>query len=358
MRQPNEFLANVLNQGSSAFAGFAATEMLQNRPEAAAGLGADPAALWKEWLGERVEELATAVSAKKPQLFTTRVRWATASFIARNVSATNIEFALESLRHVLARELPAASQSLADQYLSHGLTAIDAAAAIETESLFADSKEGRLAASYLLTLLEGEPSKAASLMHKAVQDGWGIADLYTRVLAPAQQEVGRMWLHDEINVAEEHLATATTKMIMSQLRRGAQQRPRHGKTAVAAAVREDQHDVGLQMVTDLFEMHGWRTILLGANVPTPDLIQVTQTFEADLLLLSAALSKQLVAMRDTIRAIRHHPATKDLKILVGGPAFTGVTDLAEKFGADAYAADAAEALQTGNRLVGLPSDSA
>jgi methanogenic corrinoid protein MtbC1 len=353
MPQPNEFLSTVLQRGGSAFAGFAAAEMLEAQPTMAESLGADPLALWKAWLVDRVEELAVAVSAGKPKLFAEQVRWAASLFAARNVPVENIEKALESLRIVLAKELPENTHSMANEYLSSAVSALHAAGSTENAELAADTDEGKLAASYLLALLEGDRQKAISIIHDAASEGWNVADLYLRVLAPAEREIGRMWLNDEINVAEEHLATATTKMVMSQLRGLGQAQPPNGKTVVAAAVPDNQHDVGIQMVADIFEMHGWRTIPLGANVPTPDLVQATATFQADLLLISAALSRHLDAVRDTVRAIRQHGSTKDTKVIVGGTAFAGVTDLAEQYGADGYAADATEALQLGNRLVGL-----
>ena len=354
MPQPNEFLATLLQRGGSAFAGFAAAEMLEAQLVAAEGLGADPLALWKAWLSDRVEELAVAVSAGKPELFAEQVRWAASLFAARSVPVGNIETALESLRTVLAKELPENAYSVANDYLSNAVTALHEAGSRETAELAADTEEGKLAATYLLALLEGDRQKAIAIIHDAASEGWSVADLYLRVLAPAEREIGRMWLNDEINVAEEHLATATTKMVMSQLRGRGQAQPPNGKTVVAAAVPDNQHDVGIQMVADIFEMHGWRTISLGANVPTPDLVQSTETFQADLLLISAALSRHLDAVRDTVRAIRQHDPTKHTKILVGGAAFAGVTDLAEQYGADGYAADATEALQLGNRLVDLP----
>ena len=46
-------------------------------------------------------------------------------------------------------------------------------------------------------------------------------------------------------------------------------------------------------------------------------------------------------------------STKDVKILVGGMAFVNAPDLAERYGADGYATDAADALKLGNQLVGL-----
>ena len=68
--------------------------------------GPIPLALWKAWLADRVEELAVAVSAGKPKLFAEQVRWAASLFAARSVPVGNIETALDSLRSVLAKELP------------------------------------------------------------------------------------------------------------------------------------------------------------------------------------------------------------------------------------------------------------
>lgn len=352
MLQPNEFLATVLQRGGSAFAGFAAAEMLETRREAA-GSRSDTLGPWKSWLDARVEELAAAVSAGKPELFAEQVRWSASLFAARSVPVEAMERALASLRRVLATELPESARSLADEYLSSAVSALAESPATDTTGLAADTDEGRLATSYLLALLEGNRQRAISIVHEAASEGWNIADLYSSVLAPAQREIGRMWLEDEINVADEHLSTSTTKMVMSQLRRYEQTHPSNGKTVVAAAVPDNQHDVGLQMVADIFEMHGWRTIPLGANVPIRDLVQATEAFQADLLLISAALSKHLDAVHNTIRAIRQHDSTKNTKVLVGGMAFAGVTDLAEQYGADGYAADATEALQLGSQLVGL-----
>jgi methanogenic corrinoid protein MtbC1 len=353
MAQPNEFLATLLRRGSSAFAGFAAAEMLESQPATAEGLGAELLAPWKAWLADRVEELAVAVSAGKPNLFAEQVCWAKSLFAARSAPVENIETALKSLRSVLAKELPEDTHPVVNEYLSSAVSAVKSAGSAETTELVGNTSEGNLAASYLIALLEGDRQKAISIIRDAASDGWNVVDLYLRVLAPAQREIGRMWLEDEINVAEEHLATATTKMVMSQLRAQGQAQPPNGKTVVAAAVPGNQHDVGIQMVADIFELHGWRTLSLGANVPTPDLVEATVKFQTNLLLLSAALSRHLESACDTIRAIRQHDQINDVKVLVGGTAFTGVADLAEQYGSDGYAADAIEALQLGSQLVGL-----
>lgn len=353
MSQQNEFLATVLKHGANHFAGDAANRLLESAPDSQGALRSDDVSLWKNWLAERVEELSAAVSAQKSDIFTEKVRWAGSLFAARNVSSSNVQRALECLRGVLSHELPEGTRSLADEYLRDAVAAAGDTAGHDEAALTADTPEGKLAASYLLTILEGDRHRAISLILDAAEQGATITDLYVRVLGPALREVGQMWVNDEINIADEHFATATTKTVMTRLRAAVGDQPPNGKTVVAAAVQDNQHDLGLLMVADIFEVHGWRTITLGANVPVVDLAQAVETFDADLLLISAALSGQLPAVRDTIRAVRGREPTRDTKVLVGGPAFAGLADLAIQYGADGHAANAIEALEIGNRLVGL-----
>ena len=162
-----------------------------------------------------------------------------------------------------------------------------------------------------------------------------------------------MWLTGEINVAEEHFASQTTKTVMGQLLSRAQPRPPNGKTVLAAAVAGNQHDIGLCAVADFFEMAGWRTIQLGADVPIGDLVQAVECFDVDLLALSASLNVQLETVKSTIRAVRSGPRGGEVKILVGGLAFADGGSLATEMGADGCASDPDEAVRLGCQLVGL-----
>ena len=161
-----------------------------------------------------------------------------------------------------------------------------------------------------------------------------------------------MWQTNEINVAEEHFATSTTKAILAQLRLRAPMQERNGKTLLAAAVMGNQHDVGLQVVADFFEMDGWRVIQLGSDMPVPDLAQAVEFYQPDLLALSVSLHTQLVTLTETIQAVRRGQRGAVVKILVGGPAFAEATDLAQQCGADGYAADPNAAVAWGKAMVG------
>ena len=71
--------------------------------------------------------------------------------------------------------------------------------------------------SCLLALLEGDRRRARELVFAANGMELSIPRKYLEVLLPAQSEIGRMWLANEITVAEEHFATATTRSAMAQL---------------------------------------------------------------------------------------------------------------------------------------------
>ena len=120
---------------------------------------------------------------------------------------------------------------------------------------------------------------------------------------------------------------------------------------LAAAVVGNQLDIGPQAVVDFFEMDGWRSVQLGADVPTRDIVKAVDFFEVNLLALSASHCTQLETVRETIDAVRLARPPDRTKILVGGFAFLGFEDLPRRLGADGYAPDPAAAVALGRRLV-------
>ena len=353
MNANHTLLAGILRQGSRALAGYAASELLDKHPEAAEGFDPDPFAGWQDWLASRVEELAAASGTQRPRLFVSQIQWGKAILQSRGIPSENFREGLVCLRDVLANELPEQCRAQAVGYLDQALQALDEPSVDLTTRLSTDNDAGRLASAFLLALLEGDRREATRLILDARGRGDDVRDLYLHVLLPVQQELGRMWVANEINVAEEHFATRTTSMVMTRLLSHATPKPSNGKTMIAAAVEGNHHDIGIQAVADFFEMDGWRAVLLGANVPVRDLVQAVECFSADLLGLSVSQVTQFEAAKTTIQAVRGGARSAEVGILVGGGAFEDSAGLAEELGADGYAADAAEAVTLGRRLVGL-----
>ena len=152
-------------------------------------------------------------------------------------------------------------------------------------------------------------------------------------------------------MAQEHFVTAATQLIMSQLYPHIFASDRVGRTMVATGVTDDLHEIGVRMVCDFFEMEGWDTYYLGANMPAEAVVAAASERDADLVAISVTLGVHLDRVRETVRAVREDPATSATKIMVGGLPFILDEKLWQDVGADGYAIDAAGAVKTGQKLV-------
>ena len=352
MNQSHQIAAAMIRNGAVGLAGYTASDLLESQPDLKEALALNAFTTWQTTMRNCLEELAAALAAGRPQFFAGYVGWMQSVLTARGLPSGAFPSSVTCLAKVLAAELPAESGALAVGVCQEALRVLEHESPELPSFLKSDTPQGRLAASYLLALLEGDRARAGRLILDAVA-GSSVPDLYLQVLLPAQQEVGRMWQANEINVAEEHFATSTTRLILAQLRLRAPLQAPNGKTLLAAAVMGNQHEIGLQVVSDFFEMAGWRVIQLGSDMPIPDLAQAVEFYQPDLLALSASLHTHLVTLTETIRTVRAGERGAGVKILVGGRALAEAGDLTQQFGADGYAADPHAAVALGNALVGL-----
>lgn len=350
----NDVVANMLRNSASALAGYAAGDLLEAKPTAGQAFGADPFTVWRHWLTGRVEDLAAAVTVARPELFVSQIQWGRAVLEARGVDPVYFQAGIECLRQVLMKELPADAGELAQPYVDAALDQFGGQAEEACCRLSPETLAGQLTSRYLLAVLEGDRRQAREIVLAVDPEQISIPKIYLEVILPAQEEIGRMWLANEITVAEEHFATATTRSVMAQLLARAPIRESHGKTVMTAAVAGNRHDIGIQAVCDFFEMDGWKAIQLGADVPIGDLVEAIGCFRADLLALSTTLASHLPRLRETIAAVRKTDRGEAIKILAGGRAFGGCSDTAVQLGADAYAATPQEAVAVAASLFDLP----
>jgi len=98
------------------------------------------------------------------------------------------------------------------------------------------------------------------------------------------------------------------------------------------------------------EFEGWRTIFLGSDMPRAELPAAVEFYEADVVMLSVALSTQLRTLKRTVSDIRERCGPQ-VKIMLGGNGLNGVPDLWKLIGGDAYSKSINEALTIAEELV-------
>ena len=297
--------------------------------------------------------LADSISFGRPSIFKDYLGWVAEVLSARGVATEELIENLKCVREVLAETLAgdrlAKVLELLDQALAEVSRAQWSRAHQSSKPLPADGRAKR----YLDFLLRGERQAAYELVQDALRSGVSIKEIWLRVFQDAQYEVGRLWQSNQISVAQEHYCTAATQIIMSRFYGQIFSVARRGRVLVTACAPGEIHEIGMRMVADFFEMDGWDTHHLGANTPSASLVDFVAQRRPDLVGLSATMTFHLEAVASIVRALRANQGTSDIRVLVGGHAFSREPDLWRDISADGYARDAEEALEAADRLLPL-----
>ena len=346
MNALNNVAAELLETSA---AGYAAAALAVLQPgDGAAPPGSD-GATWKTHFAQRILELAAAVRVDQPVLFARRIAWLRRAARARGAGEQDLKRAVLSLRSALQSEMPDNLRPAIAPALDLAVSAFDDALAADPVGLDASKPADRLALRYLALCLEGKPHEAIELVLAELDRGLAPIVIYTQVLIAAEKEIGQLWHVGEVNIAEEHLVSETTRELMALIVAKHARQHTGDRSLIAASVAGNAHDIGLRAVADLFRLAGWRCLYLGANVPAAELAQAAATFDVDLVVLSATLATQLKPLGEAIETIRSLAPQR--KILVGGLAFDGLPQLWKQLGADAYAPAIETAVALGDALV-------
>lgn len=199
---------------------------------------------------------------------------------------------------------------------------------------------------YLNALLHSKRAEALQVIKDLIEKNVDIIDIYLYIFQEAMYDVGQLWQSGEITVSREHYITAMTQYIISNFYEQIFNSNRSkDKTLIACAVGSELHELGIRMVTDIFELEGWNTHYLGANLPVEELIKFALDVKPNVIALSITMPYHLSKLTETIQALKKVPELHDVSILVGGKALNEISDVCQKTGADIYAKNALEGVQ-------------
>lgn len=193
-----------------------------------------------------------------------------------------------------------------------------------------------LAKRYLAAQLAGDRREAVRVVvDDGLRRGIAVPDLHLGVIEAAQREVGRLWQENRISVADEHLATSISQLVLSVLYEHLPRQASIGRQAVVACVEGELHDMGGRIGADFLEMAGFDVRFLGANVPTDALVRAVTERDVDLVGLSATMSYHVPALERAIEAVRAARGPT-FPILVGGHVVAWAPELRSKLGVSVF----------------------
>lgn len=303
-----------------------------------------------------LEYLQAAVAQRATPLFTGYVAWAKVLLGGYGVGADDLRRNLEFVVAALEADAPPDALAKLLAPIDRALEALDEMPERAETAIVPGAPHAGLAKRYVDKMLRGERRQALALIADAAEAGVPVQELYLHVFQPAQHEIGRLWQHNEITVATEHYCTGITQLAISQLYPRIFSTDRKGRRLVATCIEGDLHELGVRMVADFFEMDGWDTFFLGSNVPLRDVPKIAAERSADVVAISATITKHVQHVADLVQSLRRDPATANTKVLAGGYPFNLQPTLWKEIGADGHALDAEQAVRLGNQLLESPSE--
>lgn len=198
-------------------------------------------------------------------------------------------------------------------------------------------------------LYDGEDEAVAELVREALNQGLGPGTILQGGLIAGMDQVGRDFKAGELFVPEVLIAARAMHAGMNVLR------PLLSETETLSAgklvigtVKGDLHDIGKNLVKMMLEGAGFETVDLGTDVTPDTFVNAVRQHKPKIMGMSALLTTTMVQMKATVDALTEAGLRDSVKIMIGG---APVTDAyARQIGADAYAPDAASAVDVARGL--------
>lgn len=239
----------------------------------------------------------------------------------------------ELLADALSTELPENELKKARMYLG------DAVRVTIDEYLTPSKKRGfetrdyhAIKAGYLGFILKNDTKGALQVITAAAAAGVSIEEIYTNILQEVMHEVGNLWHQNIITIDKEHYCTSTTQIALASFYPAIFDSVKNGYKIITGCVGSELHEMGIRMISDLFEYHGWDSYYLGAAVPKEAILHAIKANRYDLVALSVTMPHHLPLCFEIVKAIRQEDPTT--KIAVGGRAFQVTDDLCKKWEVD------------------------
>jgi len=189
---------------------------------------------------------------------------------------------------------------------------------------------------------------ARQITQEAVDEGMPPRAILA-AMTDAMDAVGARFQRNEIYVPEMLISARAMKeatAILQPVLVASGIRPEH--TAVIGTIKGDLHDIGKDLVAMMWKGANIEVFDLGTNVTAEQFVEAAVAHGASVVGVSALLTTTMVGMRAVVDAVRAASLDR-VSVIVGGAPITA--EFAQEIGADAYAPDAATAVDAARQAI-------
>ena len=197
-------------------------------------------------------------------------------------------------------------------------------------------------------VVEFEEEKVVELSQAALDEGVDPYDAVMDGLAAGMETVGQMYTDQVYFVPEVLMCSDALYAGLDILKphiTGEKAKARG--QVVIGTVEGDVHDIGKNLVKMMFEVAGFEVHDLGRDVKLEKFVEEQLRTDSEIVALSALMTTSMLAMPKVVEMVKAR--NPDALIMVGGAPIS--EEVAENYGADGYADNAANAVQEAIQMI-------
>ena len=199
-------------------------------------------------------------------------------------------------------------------------------------------------------LIDGMVEEVQELVKEALDQGYEARKILDDGLLVGMNEVGILFKEGDLFVPEVLMSAKAMNTGVEILKPFLQEKDMEKSGLVLfATVKGDLHDIGKKLVIIMLEGSGFEVIDLGVDIAPNAIVEAVQKYNPDIVCMSAMLTTTMVAMKDTINALKEENLYEKVDIMVGGAPIS--EKYAQEIGAH-YTSNASGAVDLANQLIG------
>ena len=198
-------------------------------------------------------------------------------------------------------------------------------------------------------VLEMEDEQVTEVAREYIEAGFDAYEGITEGLAKGMEQAGQLYEEEEYFVPELLLCSDAMYNGLEVLKPHLKTDATRQKCAVIiGVVAGDTHDIGKNLVKIMEETAGFELHDLGRDVSVETFIAKAKEIGRGLLCMSTLMTTTMGNMEKVILALKEAGIREQFKVMVGGGPVSKA--FADRIGADAYTANAAEAAKVAQEL--------
>jgi 5-methyltetrahydrofolate--homocysteine methyltransferase len=199
-------------------------------------------------------------------------------------------------------------------------------------------------------LCQGDDQQVLQLVNKAIQERISAKEILEKGLLAGMNIISERFKNHEIFLPDVLLASKAMHAGLEKIKPLLidSSIPSLGKV-VLGTVQGDLHDIGKNLVGIMLKGAGFEVIDLGKGISPEKFIETAQAEQAQVIGMSALLTTTMPVMKNLVMLLTEKGLKGKIKTIIGGAPVT--ESYAKQIGANAYAYDAANAVEKVRKLM-------